>query len=100
LRYFSSSPGVIRLEVGTQAVALIPSEHRTERHCHGKSNGRRKIVAVRFDLMRQWQRAVSSTPHSVVAESSVGYEMTLDGEELWRESAELIQWFRRTKTQG
>ena len=26
-RYFSSSPGVIRLEVGTQAVALIPNEH-------------------------------------------------------------------------
>ena len=82
-RYFNSSPEVIRLEVGAQAVALIPSEHRTERHCHGKSNG----MAENRGSSISTSCGNGSAPClqcliSVVAESSVGYKMTLDGEDV------------------
>ena len=51
----------------------------------------RKIPAVRFDLRRQWQRAVSSTPHLGGCGEFGGIRDGWTVKMLWRESAELIQ---------
>ena len=60
--------------------------------CHDKSNG----MAENPGSSSSTSGGNGSAPClqrliSVVAESSVGYEMTLDGEDVGRESAELIQ---------